>query len=795
MPDLNVDVFVGFYGFDSEVLSNNHFGTNMLFHSDNTELGSDFRQVIENAAISLLRYPGGTISEEYFDPLDPNATHQTNVIDIMSGASNVRSQDVEPLADFLAYSREIDARAAIVLPTYRYFDTKTGSLLANAEGEIKSFVKELLAGTYGATDNIVLELGNEWYQHRFNWTKEEFGNTQAILATWIHEEAMGLGMRDNLTILAQAGRSSAENETLASFFEGPAQFTIDGVLTHLYGTNSQGNPLGLGSGIDMRLDDINAVWGAVLGPDFDLAVTEWNVGENGEDDTIINGLMRVAPLLRMFGEMQSNGVDLAMIWAAQTNGPAGLSGPEGTGSEMSPTGYFYSMLSHSLPGMRMIDTGSGFRMRDSAGNIIGYAYSFIEDQNLVSYFASGIDESVAIEVDLSGFEAANAYVYATVLGAAPGESGLSYQAEASIRHISNIDLTGVFSNGWHFAHELGAYELVELHVVVGEGVAIFGDTQNAISDALTGSAFDDHLAGNLGDDILVGQSGQDLLQGGVGDDWIEGGSDHDTLDGGDGNDTLYGEHGIDVLVGGSGDDYLDGGNWHDQLSGGAGDDTLIGGAGDDFLEMGDGSGIADGGSGQDMLSFQGATDRVTVWTREGIVELANQDHVEFFNFEAIQGSQFADRFSIDATGGQYYGEDGTDSFELLGGSDNVIDMGNGDDRAFVYANSNSVISGGEGNDRFMTFAGTNRLSGDAGDDTFVLASSDRDVLVFRSGDDDDNVNLFQTGIDQIEFHGLTQNQLSIVESSTGTLLDFGEQGSVFLNGVLSLEAGIDFVFL
>lgn len=790
----NVNVLIGFGGYESEVLSLDHLGANMLFHSDRTNENSDFNEVISNSGIQFIRYPGGTISEEYFDITNPNTGVQANILDIISGAEEIRTRAVASLEDFLAYSGEIGARASIVFPTYRFFDPVTGIMRPEAEADIRGFIRDLLTGTYGPTEGMVIELGNEWYQDHFDWTAEQFGYVQATIASWIDDEARDLGVRDTVTLLAQAGRSVEENEMLSSFFNAPGLTTIDGVLTHLYGTNSQGNPLGIGTGINNRLDQINDIWSAVLGSDFELAVTEWNVGENGEDDTQINGLMRLAPLMRIYGEMLSNGVDLAMIWSTQTNGPAGLSGSEGSGSDLSPTGYFYSMLSHSIPGMQLVDTEAGFRLRDESGNSVGYTYTFEENTSIVSYFVSGIGEEISLDVDLTEYIVADTYVYATVLAAAPGESGTEYWAEASIRHITDIDLSSTSAGEWHFEHQLNPYELVELHVVVGEGVTIAGDSQNVIDDTLSGSQYADHLSGNLGDDSLSGAGGDDYLEGGGGNDFLSGENDHDTLEGGQGNDTLLGAHGRDSLDGGSGDDFLDGGNWHDTLIGGEGTDTLLGGAGNDLLYFGDGGGIADGGSGEDTLSFLDASEGVSIWRSEGVVEVG-ASRVEFAEFEVYQGSQFDDGFSINGDRERYFGEDGNDVFNLLSGSDNLVNMGSGDDLAFVYSNNNSQILGGTGNDRIYTYTGNNSLVGETGDDIFYLNSTGRDELEFRTGDGADQVYGFQSGTDQIEFQGMTESDLQVVENEFGTLLDFGVEGSIFLDGTLGLDLSSDLLFV
>jgi len=789
----SVSVLVGFDGYDSEVLSSDHLGTNILFHSDRTHDGSDFDEVITGSGIRFIRYPGGTISEEYFDISNPDADVQFNILDTLSGANNVRERVVVPLSDFLAYSADIGANASIVLPTYRFFDPITGEVRPEAEAEIREFINDLLLGTYGSVDGLVLELGNEWYQHRFEWTTEQFGYLQATIASWIDDEARSLGMRDDITLLAQTGRSESENELLSSFFDSPGLATIDGVVTHLYGTNSSGDPMGIGSGINNRLDEINDIWSQVLGTDFELAVTEWNVGENGEDDTQINGLMRLAPLMRIYGEMLSNGVDLAMIWSAQTNGPAGLSSREGYGSDLSPTGYFYSMLAHSIDGMQLVDTGSDFRLRGASGSAVGYTYTFEEDGNLVSYFVSGIDEAISLEVDLSEYYVPGAYVYATILGAASGENGTEYWAEASIQHITNIDLTTTTADEWQFLLQLDPYELVELHVVAGGGVTISGDSQNEISDTFDGSQYADHLSGDLGNDSISGGRGNDYLDGGDGNDFLSGQNDHDTLVGGSGNDTLVGGHGKDFLDGGYGDDLLDGGNWHDTLVGGEGTDTLLGGDGNDLLSM-TGGGLADGGAGEDILSFLDATEGVSVWTSDGVVETSG-GLAEFTGIEEFHGSRHDDVFSIISNDTRYLGGEGDDTFTLIAGLSNFVDMGDGDDFVFLYSNSNSLILGGSGDDLFHVYDSQNRLEGGAGDDTFALFNYGSDELVFSAGDGHDIVTGFEVGVDNIEFHGLDTANLQVSEANGDILLSFGTAGSILLVDVIGIDTEADLLFL
>ncbi|NSX56743.1 calcium-binding protein, partial [Parasulfitobacter algicola] len=529
----NVNINLDSVGYSSDTITEANFGANMLFHTDRTADGSDFRSVIDKVDVNYIRYPGGTIAEQFFDITDPNSTTRPNVID-----NNGEVRTVETLSNFIGYCDEIDANPVIVLPTYRYYDEETGKVRPEAETEYRDFIRSLLTDDFGNVDRVTIEIGNEWYQDRFGWDVEQFGEFQATVASWIDDEASLLGQRDNLTLLVQAGRNDTteSNDVLSSFFQGDAEALVDGVITHLYGTNNSGNPLGIGGGIGDRLEDISTVWSNALGRDVDIAVTEWNVGEDGPDNTLINGIMRTAPLLRIFGEMVTNDVDLSMIWSTQTLHIAGLSTKEGRGDDLRPTGYFYSMLSDALVGTRLVDTTSDFKLKDSFGKTVGYNYNFEDTGNYVSYFVSGVDGDIDLNVDLSDYYAADAYVYATILGAAPGDIGTDYLSKTSISHLTNLDFAAFGPDGWNFEHTLGAYELVQLRIVVGTGVQIEGDSQNAIDDALTGSRYADHLAGHMGDDTLDGGAGDDTLSGGTENDVLHGGSGSDVLDGGLGFD-------------------------------------------------------------------------------------------------------------------------------------------------------------------------------------------------------------------------------------------------------------------
>jgi hypothetical protein len=228
-----IDLVLRFDGFQSSELTSLHFGTNMLFHTDRVTPNSDFSQLIENLGIELIRFPGGTIAEQFFDLQNPNNTSTPNLLDILNGSARIETRSVVPLSEYLNYMERTDGVPTIVLPTFRYFDQDTRQLSAAGAIQIRDFVINLINGEFGYFDQGIFEIGNEWYQTNFNWSAEEFGRFQSEMATLIVTILNDLGARSNVDILAQTGQTDEEHEVLASFFNDPFDDNIDGVLTHL----------------------------------------------------------------------------------------------------------------------------------------------------------------------------------------------------------------------------------------------------------------------------------------------------------------------------------------------------------------------------------------------------------------------------------------------------------------------------------------------------------------------------------------------------------------------------------
>lgn len=212
-----------------------------------------------------------------------------------------------------------------------------------------------------------------------------------------------------------------------------------------------------------------------------------------------------------------------------------------------------------------------------------------------------------------------------------------------------------------------------------------------------------------------------------------------------------GTTGRDFIFGGRDDDIVDAGDGNDIVFSRDGWDVIDAGAGRDLVNAGDGDDVVDGGSGKDVLNGGRGNDDVSGGSGSDI----------------IIGGRGRDSLSGDGGHDKILGGSGGDSIDGGDGRDTIL-AGRGHD----------VVEGGAGDDR---------LYGQQGNDTFVFSSGDgHDVIgdFDRRGDD-------RLALDLNGFASIEDILDAAVESRAGTLLDFGDEGSVFLQGVRIASLGED----
>ncbi|WP_306114810.1 MULTISPECIES: cellulase family glycosylhydrolase [unclassified Roseovarius] len=732
------------------VIGAEHFGTNYLFHHDRVGADSTFPEIMDRVGIDLIRYPGGTVTEEFFDLSNPTATLQPSIL-------GRNDRDVTPIQEFLNYAAQSGSKAVIVLPTYRYFDQDTREIDPAAEAIIKDFVRAVLAGDYGDAQISGFEIGNEWYQDKFNWSAAEFGELQSKMALWIDEVIQEDAEWSDTGVYIQAGRGDDDGNGIEDDQELAAQFTqqeldaVDGLISHFYASTSSGNSMILGGNVNRRLKDMADYWDTSDETGLDLVVTEWNIGGNGPDDTSVTGLMRNVALLNVFSNMMEQGVDMSAIWTAQAPGPASLSNKEGD-DHLTSTGFLYRMMRRELVDTQAVETVQGDEILAGNGQEIGRTYVFQGDGKTVLYLASGVGETINLNVDFGQYMTAGSHIHATVLDAAEGASATDYRVEATMKTISH----GEIGNSGSYTFSLGDYEVVQVVITNGTGVRLFGDDQNATNDTFDGTAHADEIWGLDGDDEINGFDGDDLIDGGAG---------------------------------------------NDALSGGAGDDLIVGGAGSDTI---------DGGAGEDTLDYSDNASAVRIYAREGVAEKDESGEADAFaNVEHFIGSDHDDTiFTGESTASVDSGA-GKDFVRILGGDDVEVETGDGND--FVLAESGRAsVDLGEGNDKLLAYSADVDVDGGAGDDVIhggsgndtidggqgndVMSGGDgQDTFVYNNDGGTDTILDFDTSQDILDLTDLdiTFADIEVVETDRGVDLRVAGQSIVQLQSVTAEEIATD----
>ncbi len=206
------------------------------------------------------------------------------------------------------------------------------------------------------------------------------------------------------------------------------------------------------------------------------------------------------------------------------------------------------------------------------------------------------------------------------------------------------------------------------------------------------------------------------------------------------------------------------------LNGSADRDWIFAHDGDDHLQGGRGGDFIFGGSGENYLEYSDLDQAVWIHLERG-GSRSGADVDRFASVEHAIGTKFDDRM---------IGTTGT----------NLLDGGDGDDLIWASA-GDDVVQGGAGDDYLKGGFGNDLIDGGAGDD-FITAGSaagEVDTIIFRASDGDDVVEGFDVDLDQLGLVGLTADQLAVLDTDTGTLVQASSGDSIFLIGVHDIGVG------
>lgn len=771
-----------------DVAKSSLFGANFLFNRDGSSLtgiDDNYRTFIQEAQLSTLRYPGGTLTETHLDLAKPDST-SANYMD--PGSQKVKTV---PLTEFLQLCKATGTTATIVLPTYRFLsDAPDASghrqIDKSEEANLRSFIKFALETAQALGVKIAaFEVGNEWYIDNsatfgFRMSPVEYGRIANYMCAIAQQEMDKPRLTGSAisgaepAIVVQVGPGGDKELYTPSGFRptsgytGPTvtatqliaqQFTdayakaaVDGILMHRYMTVSDERA---GAWVYNPFLTWAAVTASLGGfkPAVDQYVTEWNVSARNTNE---RGIAQFDSMFEMLREMLLVGVDHANVWAVQQNNRTRMIANTGTdGAQYG--GLTYGGLAFDIASAQLRD----LKTLKTPESISGISINAFGNSNRsVTVLTNRTDAEVSHTVNLA--KVIKSGHHATIYHIREGVDG---------KPTVQVETINITSASLNYILAFGGQESIVIVIAAGQsGSTIEGYDQN---DRLTGSAFGDSILGGDGNDSCRGAGGGDLIQGETG------------------QDTLFGDDGNDTLDGGIGGDRLDGGSGNDLLFWSPGGDTII------------------GGGGEDTVSFErkNAPVLLDLASPQSLEELLNGAVIR--EIEGFAGSEYGDTLLGDRlnnlllggagedliSGGEgndrLFGERGSDSVfgdwgndSLYGGESNdfldggsgidLIDGGDGDDAIFG-GTGNDTASGGVGNDTLNGGTGDDRILGGDGEDS-IAGENGNDFLL---GDGGSDIVFGGDGRDSI-FGGSGRDTLW--GDSGNDLLDGGEGGDRVLGG-------------
>ena len=615
-----------------KVIDERLFGGNLVFSQD--DVNGTFPIRAEAAGLEIIRFPGGHVTEAFFDPANPDADSVTFV----NGEGQTVTLDLVPLSDFLDYALEDDLGAIIVVPIQRYLDAwhedgavREDILTAEDKLAVRGYIQTVLAS---GVPIHAIEIGNEPIISGVD--NMDYGQIVNEMVLVVHDaiddfEAIGTlpdGYVHPLLSMVTVPHFAAidtNGDGIETFDEAleerVAQLTpeaianIEAITIHRYV-----------SGDYEAIDGFQAPWlqtdqaDAMIGRDLDLVLSEWNISstQHGvyrwatateeEREGLDTGLKHAGAVVAMFHEMVVNHVDIAAFWAVQQQNDVGFALREGTTSDLRAGGQIFAYLSENVQGMQAVE------LDRPSPDFDLHAFAGAEGQFIVINSRLGAMQTIDLDIGALTGPVDGGWVH--VMTAAEGQDPRDPNV-ATV--IEQIPLSEVLVDG-RLTLSLDPWEIAILSVDADQD-KIFADGSDSVilagngEDFIEGSYMSEMLDGGLHGDVILGGGGRDTVMGGDGNDTLYGNWDNDRLEGGQGDDVLHGQRGTDRLYGDAGNDYLDGGQLRDHLYGGDGDDTLVGGRGHDWFWGGEGADVfrlhdGDEAWREPINDFDAAEDRI-----------------------------------------------------------------------------------------------------------------------------------------------------------------------------------------
>ncbi|MCR9157896.1 MAG: type I secretion protein [Rhodobacteraceae bacterium] len=504
MPEINA------YGFMGSEASQGLFGANVLATRSTLEQGGDYDRLIEELGVGSFRYPGGSLTERYFDITDPNAT-------IVADRDTGELREFIPLNEALDYAGEEGLSVTIVIPTRNLLSETTDAngdrFAAIDEDALRGFVRDVVSGVHGEAEIEAFELGNEYWGSG-QMSSVEYGRLASEMAVIVDDE---LSLQDSdAEIVVQSGTnfdfarlsndyssdmSSADiladlnanydlslgadslyssgainwthvaNEMILSEFDSEAErAAVDQVAVHVYsrGQVNEGQR-------SFFLNETDETWGEQI-PDAQIAVTEWNTAGNTDslDRDSDYGLFQSHEMINIMEEFMRFNVEQAHVWPLIQNTPNTLSVDDGQ-AELTPGGAMFNMMQEAMPGKVALDltpeTGRDTEVQQEGISLHGYW----EPDELLFYIAATDADGADTEVDFSGLISDAGRVEISILGVADDDPIGANSSDAVVEAID----PSVILDGTNLSVQMDQGEIMQVRMF---GFTPSQDFQDVISD-------------------------------------------------------------------------------------------------------------------------------------------------------------------------------------------------------------------------------------------------------------------------------------------------------------------------
>ena len=306
--------------------------------------------------------------------------------------------------------------------------------------------------------------------------------------------------------------------------------------------------------------------------------------------------------------------------------------------------------------------------------------------------------------------------------------------------------------------------------------------------------------GAAGDDTVVVSGSQNQIYAGAGNDYIQT-DDSDatqtTVVGGAGSDTIHiNNAGVATVDGGEGNDYI-------YVSGA--NNTIYGGLGADEIVMNEYIGVGQSNiiyGGSDSLGTDDGANNIssenkgntTIYGGNGdsltgkgdTIYAGKEEDSTYYGNNVIYGGSRNDAiYASNSASASITGGAGNDTIYGSHNGNNTIYGGEGNDSITAYGSSN-YIEGGVGNDTITSYSDDAArenitIIGGTGNDSITVNSKNAETLIFRNGDGNDTINLYNyssvpEGMDTICFEDSTLDELTASVSGSDLIITYHTGG-------------------